>query len=169
MGMIKRVFWIIVIVTLAVGALILLGRFAGSGRVAAPQTNTASAAFAADMSAFDFGTISMAAGNVTHDFIITNTSDAPVTITEMYTSCMCTSAELTVGEKRFGPYGMPGHASTQAVGATLQPGESATVMAMFDPAAHGPAGVGQVVREIYLETSAGQAPFVLSFRANVTP
>lgn len=117
---------------------------------------------------YDFGTISMAAGEVARQFKIKNTGSEPVVITKLYTSCMCTTATLSVGEKRLGSFGMPGHGAIPRVDQTLLPGEEAEVEVVFDPAAHGPAGVGKIQRVVTIENSAGRA-IELSFAAMVTP
>lgn len=116
---------------------------------------------------FDFGTISMAKGDVTHQFKIKNATTTPVTITKLYTSCMCTSAALYKNENKIaGPFGMAGHGPK--ISKTLGVGEEMIVLETFDPKAHGPAGIGQIEREVYLETENG-SPLILSFKANVTP
>ncbi len=122
---------------------------------------------------FDFGEISMAAGKVSHIFKVKNIQDQPTTVTKMYTSCMCTEAILITdgadGKKsEAGPYGMPGHSSIPKINKTLQPGEEAEVEAVFDPAAHGPAGIGPVERSIYIETPSA-SPLELRFKALVKP
>jgi len=117
---------------------------------------------------YDFGTISMAVGKVSHQFKIKNTSAEAVTVNKIYTSCMCTTAELTIGNKQFGPYGMPGHGVIPKINQTVNPNEEATVEVVFDPAAHGPAGVGRIQRTITIENNAGQ-PVELLFAAVVTP
>ena len=127
-------------------------------------------ALAAETQNYDFGTVSMAAGNVSYATTIKNTSAAPVTITRLYTSCMCTTGTLEVGNKKLGPFGMPGHGGAGIVNTNeaLAPGEEATLKITFDPAAHGPAGVGFIERVITVETNAG-APLELAFTATVTP
>src|SRR3989344_6767643 len=60
---------------------------------------------------YDFGTISMADGEVKHQFKIRNTSSEAVIINKIYTSCMCTTASLTTRSGQFGPFGMPGHSA----------------------------------------------------------
>lgn len=122
----------------------------------------------AEETAYDFGSISMTAGNVSRIFTIKNTGSAGVTIEKMYTSCMCTTAVLRAGGKSFGPYGMPGHGSIPRIGRTLNAGEEAKVEVIFNPAAHGPAGVGKIARSVRIETNAGE-PMELSFTALVTP
>lgn len=118
--------------------------------------------------AFDFGTISMAKGNVSHVFKVKNMSSEPVPITTVYTSCMCTTAYLQAGDKRMGPFGMPGHGAMPRINQVINPGEEANVEVVFDPAAHGPAGVGQISRVVYLENDSGPL-LELGITANVTP
>ena len=118
--------------------------------------------------AFDFGSISMAAGKVTHRFWFRNDSTAPVLIRRIYTSCMCTSAKFVKGMKIINEYGMPGHGPLPAVNETLKPAEAAFVDVVFDPAAHGPAGLGPTQRVVTIESDAGR-PVELHFSANVRP
>lgn len=122
----------------------------------------------ADESTYDFGTISMAAGKVSHTFKISNLSALPVVIEKMYTSCMCTVAALNVGGEKFGPYGMPGHGFIPKINKTLNSGAEAMVEVTFDPAAHGPSGVGRIQRSIVIENN-GSQPLELGFTAVVTP
>ncbi|MEK9154817.1 MAG: DUF1573 domain-containing protein [Patescibacteria group bacterium] len=117
---------------------------------------------------YDFGTISMAAGKVKHQFKIKNTGSKGVNIEKIYTSCMCTTAVLMMDGKQFGPYGMPGHGAIPKINKTVNPNEEAVVEVVFDPAAHGPAGVGRIQRTITIENNAGQA-IELLFAAIVTP
>src|SRR3989344_7860114 len=58
--------------------------------------------FVEDASSYDFGTISMAEGDVSHAFKIKNTGSEAVVINKMYTSCMCTTAILNSSGKKFG-------------------------------------------------------------------
>src|SRR3989304_5562808 len=58
---------------------------------------------------FDFGTISMSAGKVTRKYALKNSSDAPVRVTKLFTSCMCTQASIATQNDRRGPFGMQGH------------------------------------------------------------
>lgn len=122
----------------------------------------------AEEKSFDFGSISMAKGNVKHEFKIKNTGNNPVAIEKIYTSCMCTTAALVINGKQFGPYGMPGHGFVPKINATIGPEKEAAVEIIFNPAAHGPAGVGRIQRTITIENNAGQ-PLELEFAALVTP
>jgi len=121
-----------------------------------------------ESSFWDFGSISMAQGIVTHEFKVENNTGAPAVISRISTSCMCTTASLLIGDRSFGPYGMPGHGYSRALNQTLHPGESAILSIAFDPAAHGPAGVGPVERTVFLETDSGEAVTV-EFKAMVKP
>ena len=164
--------------TTIIGIVSVLLVFSGIVWVARPdyQKNTASAvnssagksALGAEEINYDFGSISMAAGDVKREFKLKNTGGSPVRIESVYTSCMCTTATLRIGDKKFGPYGMPGHGFAPRIGESLDPGEEATVEAVFDPSAHGPAGVGFIQRSIIIENDAGE-PLELTFSATVTP
>lgn len=131
-------------------------------------TAAATGGLQARESAFDFGSISMAAGKVTHRFWFRNEGTAPVLIRKIYTSCMCTTAKFVKGMKVINEYGMPGHGPLPAVNETLDPGEAAFIDAVFDPAAHGPAGLGPTQRVVTIESDTGR-PVELHFAANVRP
>ena len=138
------------------------------------ETNIAAAgsggtgALAAEEHIYAFGTISMAAGEVRHVFPVKSQGDALLVIKKMYTSCMCTTATLTAGGQTFGPFGMPGHGFIPAINARIDAGETASVEVVFDPAAHGPAGVGKIERIVRLEQEDGD-PLELHVSAFVTP
>lgn len=118
---------------------------------------------------FDFSKVVMGDGKVSHKFELQNKGTEPVKIKKVYTSCMCTQAVIidSQGNKR-GVFGMPGHGLPSRAKVEVGPGETVYVEAIFDPAAHGPSGVGLVQRSIYLETDSAKAPKVeLKFTALV--
>ena len=118
---------------------------------------------------YDFGTISMAKGNVDHRFKITNPTNEDVEIKDIATSCMCTIAylESATGEK--GPFGMSGHSGpTARVSEIIKAGESREIRVVYDPNAHGPAGVGPINRLVYL-TDSSRKTLELEIKALVTP
>lgn len=117
---------------------------------------------------FSFGPISMARGKVTHRYKITNAGTETLNIRKIYTSCMCTTAALVKDGKKSEAFGMPGHAPIPTINAPLAPREDAFVEVVFDPAAHGPAGVGPIERVVTLENSGGR-PLELEFFALVSP
>lgn len=119
---------------------------------------------------FDFGRISMKAGRVSHRFLIT-ASSTPRTIMRISTSCMCTEAFLLDADgARQGPFGMAGHGALPVTlkSETVAPGESRILEVVFDPAAHGPAGVGAIERAVVVEGE-GVAPEIFGIKAFVTP
>jgi hypothetical protein len=117
---------------------------------------------------FNFGSIPMSGGKVTHRYWIRNVGSDPVLLRKMYTSCMCTTAALVKGGRKFAPVGMPGHGYIPTMNEPMSPQEDAMIEVVFDPAAHGPAGIGPVDRVVTIENSAGR-PLELAFTANVTP
>jgi len=138
-----------------------------ASRSTAPASSTG--ALRARETSFNFGSISMAAGKVTHRYRFRNAGTEPIVLGKMYTSCMCTTAALVKSSgRKFAPVGMPGHTPIPTLNETMQPNEEAMVEVVFDPAAHGPAGIGPTDRVVTIENSAGQ-PLELAFRANVTP
>lgn len=156
----------IIVAAAALGGLVWLARpQSKSDTVLSANSN---GVLAVDEGSFDFGSISMAAGTVAHRFKIRNTGSESVSIEKIYTSCMCTTAALEAGGKRFGPYGMPGHASIPSINQAINPNEEAVVEVVFDPAAHGPAGVGRIERVVVVENNAGK-PIEFGFVAVVTP
>ena len=164
---------VLIVFVVAVVLVILLANRTGSSRSESnPNTlidsvNGAGALVAAEPF-YDLGTISMSAGKVSRMFKITNTGTGQVFVKKIYTSCMCTTATLTTKEGKAGPFGMPGHEAIPTISQTVAPNEEASIEAIFDPAAHGPAGVGRVRRSIYIEIDSQKEPLELIFEANVT-
>lgn len=123
----------------------------------------------APVPAFDFGSISMAKGKVSHDFELVNETGAEIALSRAMTSCMCTEAFLRTGSgKEFGPFGMPGHGFNPTFDMRVNPGETLTVRVVFDPAAHGPAGVGKVERIVEISNDKGRVA-EMRIAATVTP
>ncbi len=118
---------------------------------------------------YDFGEVSMAKGLVEHKFTLKNNSSEAVKIGRVETSCMCTVAFLLSKDgKEVGPFGMPGHGGPAgSANSIVNPGDEVIVRAVFDPSAHGPAGVGPIERQIALEV--GGEPMLLNFKAVVKP
>lgn len=117
---------------------------------------------------YNFGEISMAAGKVSHDFKVKNVGVESVRIEKLYTSCMCTAANFIQNGKKLGPFGMAGHGFVPPLRKSLAPGEEVIISVTFDPAAHGPAGVGPIEREIFLEGKSDSL-LTLGIGAKVTP
>lgn len=164
---------IIVIVAgiLALGGLFWLGSLSKApvpGATASAEDQLKPSLLVTEETSFDFGSIRMADGIVRRTFSVKNAGAEPLPLERLYTSCMCTTALFKQGADEKGPFGMPGHGIVPKLNATLAPGEKAEVEVAFDPAAHGPAGVGRIERAVYLESPASK-PLVLEISATVTP
>ena len=117
---------------------------------------------------FDFGTISMKNGNVNHLFKVANSGASDIEIQTINTSCMCTSAYIEGAHGEKGPFGMPGMGFVPPANEIIKAGESRDIKVVYDPAAHGPAGVGPIDRFVML-TEKGGASLKLEIKAVVTP
>ncbi len=119
---------------------------------------------------YDFGTISMKNGNVTKEFTVTNPTDKDINVPTLVTSCMCTTAFIVAPNGSIkGPFGMPGHGgAVPPANELIKAGESRIIRVVYDPNAHGPAGVGQVDRFIMLTDATG-GTVQFEIKALVTP
>ena len=153
---------------LFVGVVVLIA-VSGNNSNSNPATYSASILTAVENN-FDFNTISMKDGDVSHVFEIKNDGTEPVEIKKVYTSCMCTTTYIINSSgKRYGKFGMPGHGLSSKTNIEVGPGESVVVEVIFDPQAHGLSGIGLNRRSVYLETnSAKSSKLELSFQATVT-
>ena len=159
----------VAVVAVLFGGLIWFSRSGGETNNGSTDVESLSkGVLAAEEISFDFGTISMAKGKVSHIFKLKNNTSEPALVSKIYTSCMCTNATLIHGDKKMGPFGMPGHGIIPKVNDTVKPGEEVSVETVYDPAAHGPAGIGWVERVVFIETESG-LPLQLKFTATVTP
>lgn len=115
---------------------------------------------------YDAGTVSMAGGLIKHTYEIKNTGMGDLKINGIWTSCHCTTAKLTVGGKTSSEFGMDKRSTSQKIA----PGETGYLEVTFDPAYHGPAGLGETVRIVYLSANDPQNKKVeLKLLANVVP
>jgi len=103
---------------------------------------------------YDLGNVEYKGGNVSKEFKIKNTTGETLKIKKIATSCMCTTAKVKVGDKESKFYGMEMSGDKNPpINYEIAPGQEASVTFEFDPAAHGPAGVGPVDRSIWLTFS----------------
>jgi len=118
---------------------------------------------------YDFGTISMKDGNVEKDFTITNSTASDIKLKIIVTSCMCTQALLVRADgSTKGPFGMAGMGYVPPANEIIKAGESRIIRAVYDPNAHGPAGVGMIDRFINLTDESGNE-IQLEIKAMVKP
>ncbi len=155
---------IIIITLLILGGIFILGEGTSkqndqSGTVSQLQTSE---------KLYDFGTISMIEGNVEKIFKVANPTDKDIFVKTVTTSCMCTSAYIVKGDAVKGPFKMPSMGYVPPANETIKAGESMDIKVVYDPNAHGPAGVGIIDRFVYL-TDANGGKIQLEIKANVTP
>ncbi len=99
---------------------------------------------------FDWGQIDMKGGNVSKTFTIKNTGTDILQLTKIRTSCHCTKAQIKIGETLSPYFGM--NSSFSWVG-DVPPQKEAQLEVIFDPAYHGPSGVGPINRLVSVETN----------------
>ena len=153
---------------LAVGGLFFWGR-ANQALSSSTPSGAASALAAAEVS-YDFGTISMKNGNVSKVFKVINSTTQDIKVPSLTTSCMCTTAYIIKADgSRSRPFGMPGHGgAVPKANAIVEAGGSLNIEVVYDPNAHGPAGVGLIERAVFLEDESNNV-IEFNFKANVTP
>ena len=118
---------------------------------------------------YDFGTISMKNGNVTKEFTVENTTDQDIKVSTVLTSCMCTSAFIVLPDGNIkGPFKMPGMGYVPPANEIIKAGENRIIRVVYDPNAHGPAGVGRINRFVTLSDTSG-GTVQLEIKALVTP
>jgi hypothetical protein len=100
---------------------------------------------------YDIGRVLMKNGLVNREYEIKNNSENILRVKNIVTSCMCTRAQVVWGDKRTRLYSMEmAGAKNPNVDFDIPGGETAKLVVKFDPAAHGPAGVGPVDRIVTL-------------------
>ena len=76
-------------------------------------------------------------------------------LTGIKTSCVCTKAQVVIDGKTSPYFSM--HSTSSWVG-EVAPGKEAQLTVIFDPAFHGPTGVGPIERLIDIQTNDIQNP-----------
>ena len=104
----------------------------------------------APVTSFDWGTIDYGAGDAAAEFTISNPGPGTLSLAEISTSCMCTTAQIIINDRQSPYFGM--HAKSSWVG-QVPAGGQAKLKILFDPAFHGPSGLGPVTRQVVMETS----------------
>jgi hypothetical protein len=142
--------FIMIIVLVTIGFL-TLAIFLGSNMGATPKIEADdSVSMQLENNTYDWGEIGLNDGNVTAVFPIKNEGTSPLQLYDIKTSCTCTTAQLVAGDKISKKFGM--HEKNPGV-FEIAPGETAEMLVEFNPAFHGPGGVGSVVRVVSMETN----------------
>ena len=99
---------------------------------------------------YDWGEIKINGGNVQKVFLIKNTGVGILKLSGVSTSCMCTTAQVIIDGKGSPFFAM--HQKSSWVG-EIPVGKEAELKIVFDPAFHGPSGIGAMTRQIEIETN----------------
>ena len=158
----KRMDPFVVGIVVATVLLLVVAVFFGlkAGGATTPVTVDSQVELAVLNDTHDWGEIDIDGGIVSKSFTIENKGSSPLKLHNVVTSCMCTTAQLkTDGEtsKKFVMHSKSGDVFE------VSPGKIADLIVEFDPAFHGPSGVGAISRTITLETNDENNP-TLSFR-----
>ena len=105
---------------------------------------------------YDLGDVPIKGGIVTREYEIKNTTGSDLELIKIVTSCMCTKASVKAqsGETKFFAMEMGGDRNP-FISLKIKKDETAKVTVRFDPAAHGPEGVGPFDRVISLYFDTG--------------
>lgn len=98
----------------------------------------------------DWGEIKLNGGKVEKIFMVKNSGTGPLKLSDISTSCMCTTAQVIIDGKGSPLFGM--HQKSSWVG-EVQAGKEAELKIVFDPAFHGPSGIGAMTRQITVATN----------------
>jgi hypothetical protein len=104
----------------------------------------------------DIGKVSYGGGIISKEYQIKNTTGSSMKLRKIVTSCMCTKARVKFENKTTKLYAMEMNGDKNPIiDYDFPAGSTATVEFNFDPAAHGPAGIGPVERVITLYFDTG--------------
>lgn len=164
---------IIILICFAFIGLFVWGYSTRGGTVASVQgiseSSFSKSSLIAPETFYDFGVISMKDGYVTKEFTITNPTTQEINLKTVLTSCMCTSAFVVNPDGSVkGPFKMAGMGFVPPSNEIIRAGESRIIRVVYDPNAHGPAGVGKIERFVTLTDSFGKN-LQLEIKAIVTP
>ena len=103
---------------------------------------------------YDLGNVPINGGIVTKEYEIKNNTDKTIKIKKIATSCMCTTASVVIADRKTSFFGMEMQGDKNApVNLEMAPGETGKTIVNFDPAAHGPQGVGPFDRIVWITFS----------------
>ncbi len=103
---------------------------------------------------YDLGDVPINGGLAIKEYEVKNTTGNTLKLKKIATSCMCTKASFQVGETKTKFFGMEGHGDKNPpVNIEIPAGLTGKVVVQFDPAAHGPQGVGPFDRSVFLTFS----------------
>lgn len=129
---------------------------------------TTGAKIEASEESYSFGTIKYGGGLVQHAYKIKNNGTSELKIANLSTSCHCTKVYFEKKGAKGPAFGMQGAGGVSGWVGTLAPSEEGTLVAVFDPAFHGPQGIGPISRIVSAETNDPNKQYLeFTFTANV--
>jgi len=146
----KIIALVVATIIIFIGGVYLVGRGGGSASdLSLPKVEAADVQVTPDN--YDIGKVLMKSGIVTREYEIKNNSQNPLRLKKIVTSCMCTRAQVVVGDEKTRLYAMEMNGVKNPTFSFDIPAKStAKVIVKFDPAAHGIQGAGVVDRSIWL-------------------
>lgn len=119
---------------------------------------------------YELGDVPINGGIVTREYEVKNTTEKTLKLKKIATSCMCTQASVRIGDDQSRFFAME-HVMDKnpPVNMELPAGEKALVTVNFDPAAHGPQGVGPFERIVWLTFSDPAGVKELKLKGTVVP
>lgn len=142
-----------ILVSLVVATLLLIGGgafFLMKTMTAEPISASESVKVAAVERNFDWGEIRINGGNATKTFLIKNDGTDNLKLYNIKTSCTCTKAQVEIEGVKSPLFSM--HSTSSWRGEVL-PGREAKLTVIFDPAFHGPSGIGPITRLVSVDTN----------------
>lgn len=142
----------LVILTIVSTVLILFGGMFFIFSTQTPQISASlnAKAYTIDPTSADWGQIPMDKGVVKKVFRIKNTGTDTLKLFNIKTSCHCTKAVIDIGSDESPEFGMDSYSSWTG---GIAPGKEGKLTVIFDPAYHGPQGVGPINRFVSVETN----------------
>jgi len=160
-----------VLITIVVATVLLIGGgvvLLGGKSTTTSEVLSEVSGIEANPTFYDLGEVPINGGVVTKEYSIKNTSGSAIKLKKVATSCMCTTASVQIMGKETPFFGMEGHGDANPpVNIEVGVGQEGKVVVIFDPAAHGPQGVGPFNRVVYLTFSDPAGIKELSFSGKV--
>lgn len=168
MGKDVKIFLGLIAISLVIVIVMALKRESGEATNANSQPLGQVAGMQISPESYSLGEVPLNGGIVTKEYELKNDTNSPMVLQKIVTSCMCTEAQAIVGNKQSRFFGMehPGDRNPN-LNYEINPGESAKVVVNFDPAAHGPQGVGPFDRVVMLTFSEPAGYTNLTFNGTV--
>ncbi len=137
---------VLTLILLIGGIFLVTNSTVGPAQVTASQNTKA----LVDQKNYDWGQIPFGGGNVSKTFTIKNSGTDILKLANVKTSCHCTKAQVEIDGQTSPYFGMNGISSW--IG-QVTPGKEAKLTVIFDPAYHGPQGIGSINRLVSVETN----------------